>query len=266
MTSQHSSLRGAVVVVVVLAVALSSVGLCSDSASACGHHTRLTQKRVPSYFLITSSYSTNAMDRSHRTGYNLRSLNETRPEPSPQWPSSSSSSSLSFASTSRSTSFSPSTGPSSTTTSSGFVSREPSSLVLAQQSHPPPPHHQHPHSQANAGLTPDMRMCALLPSPSATETHSSSWLQPQAAQNLTFASTNSALTDHNNNYHQAAATSRSVATTTAAANYSHEINGNGGGGGPTTTAPFLRDLNLVAEAAKRAQMSVVMRDLEGITL
>lgn len=37
-------------------------------------------------------------------------------------------------------------------------------------------------------------------------------------------------------------------------------------GGPTATAPFLRDFSLVAEAAKRAQMAVVMRDLEGISL
>ncbi|KAF9888132.1 hypothetical protein FE257_009268 [Aspergillus nanangensis] len=39
-----------------------------------------------------------------------------------------------------------------------------------------------------------------------------------------------------------------------------------GPGGPTATAPFLRDFSLVAEAAKRAQMSVVMRDLESVTL
>lgn len=37
-------------------------------------------------------------------------------------------------------------------------------------------------------------------------------------------------------------------------------------GGPTATAPFLQDFSLVAEAAKRAQMSIVMRDLEGVTL
>ncbi|KAL2364715.1 hypothetical protein RJZ56_002379 [Blastomyces dermatitidis] len=32
------------------------------------------------------------------------------------------------------------------------------------------------------------------------------------------------------------------------------------------TAAFLRDLNLVAEAAKRAQMALIARDLEGISL
>ncbi|KAI2605978.1 uncharacterized protein GGS25DRAFT_523648 [Hypoxylon fragiforme] len=33
---------------------------------------------------------------------------------------------------------------------------------------------------------------------------------------------------------------------------------------PPSTDAFIRDLNLVAEAAKRAQMAVLMRDLEGI--
>lgn len=46
-------------------------------------------------------------------------------------------------------------------------------------------------------------------------------------------------------------------------NYPHQVEG---AGGPTATAPFLRDFSLVAEAAKRAQMSVVMRDLESVTL
>ncbi|KAL7623066.1 hypothetical protein AAE478_006745 [Parahypoxylon ruwenzoriense] len=34
---------------------------------------------------------------------------------------------------------------------------------------------------------------------------------------------------------------------------------------PSTDA-FIRDLNLVAEAAKRAQMAVLMRDLEGVAI
>ncbi len=33
-----------------------------------------------------------------------------------------------------------------------------------------------------------------------------------------------------------------------------------------TTSPFLRDFNLVAEAAKRAQMACLMRDLEGVAI
>ncbi|KAK4144242.1 uncharacterized protein C8A04DRAFT_28145 [Dichotomopilus funicola] len=32
----------------------------------------------------------------------------------------------------------------------------------------------------------------------------------------------------------------------------------------STTDPFLKDFTLVAEAAKRAQMAVLMRDFEGI--
>ena len=35
---------------------------------------------------------------------------------------------------------------------------------------------------------------------------------------------------------------------------------------PSTSSPFLRDFTLVAEAAKRAQMAVVMRDLGDVTL
>ncbi|KAI9844995.1 MAG: hypothetical protein M1837_005139 [Sclerophora amabilis] len=35
---------------------------------------------------------------------------------------------------------------------------------------------------------------------------------------------------------------------------------------PSATAPFIRDLNLVSEAAKRAQMACLMRDLDGVAL
>lgn len=49
----------------------------------------------------------------------------------------------------------------------------------------------------------------------------------------------------------------------AAADYPHQVTALGG---PTATAPFLQDFSLVAEAAKRAQMSIVMRDLESVTL
>jgi hypothetical protein len=48
-----------------------------------------------------------------------------------------------------------------------------------------------------------------------------------------------------------------------AADYPPQVTGLGG---PTATAPFLQDFSLVAEAAKRAQMSIVMRDLESVTL
>ncbi|KAL3496839.1 hypothetical protein BJX62DRAFT_232031 [Aspergillus germanicus] len=45
--------------------------------------------------------------------------------------------------------------------------------------------------------------------------------------------------------------------------YPHQI---AGAGGPAATAPFIRDFSLVAEAAKRAQMAIVTRDLEGVSL
>jgi len=38
------------------------------------------------------------------------------------------------------------------------------------------------------------------------------------------------------------------------------------GAGVAATSPFLRDFNLVAEAAKRAQMAVLMRDMEAVGL
>ncbi|RDW82083.1 hypothetical protein BP6252_03195 [Coleophoma cylindrospora] len=37
-------------------------------------------------------------------------------------------------------------------------------------------------------------------------------------------------------------------------------------GGQQATSPFLRDFNLVAEAAKRAQMACLMRDMEAVGL
>ncbi|KAI9813481.1 MAG: hypothetical protein M1827_004157 [Pycnora praestabilis] len=40
----------------------------------------------------------------------------------------------------------------------------------------------------------------------------------------------------------------------------------GGMNDPTASSPFIRDFNLVAEAAKRAQMAVLMRDMEGVAL
>ncbi|KAJ5623428.1 hypothetical protein N7490_012033 [Penicillium lividum] len=53
------------------------------------------------------------------------------------------------------------------------------------------------------------------------------------------------------------------AAQSAADLYPHQVDGLGG---PTATAPFLQDFNLVAEAVKRAQMGIVMRDLESVTL
>ncbi|SLM36064.1 hypothetical protein LPUS_05489 [Lasallia pustulata] len=40
----------------------------------------------------------------------------------------------------------------------------------------------------------------------------------------------------------------------------------GGANDPSASTPFLRDLNLVAEAAKRAQMGILMRDMSEVAL
>ncbi|KAK2800823.1 hypothetical protein FQN50_007964 [Emmonsiellopsis sp. PD_5] len=45
--------------------------------------------------------------------------------------------------------------------------------------------------------------------------------------------------------------------------HQHPSHNNGCGQG---TAAFLKDFNLVAEAAKRAQIAVIARDLEGVSL
>ncbi|CAK4032460.1 Hypothetical predicted protein [Lecanosticta acicola] len=47
---------------------------------------------------------------------------------------------------------------------------------------------------------------------------------------------------------------------------SHYVGQRGDGGGVPETAPFLQDFNLVAEAAKRAQMACLSRDLGDIGL
>ncbi|OJJ69481.1 hypothetical protein ASPBRDRAFT_57149 [Aspergillus brasiliensis CBS 101740] len=65
------------------------------------------------------------------------------------------------------------------------------------------------------------------------------------------------------NLSQPSATAAATMAQPAADTYPHQITGSGG---PTATAPFLRDFSLVAEAAKRAQMSVMVRDLESVTL
>lgn len=168
------------------------------------------------------------MDRSLRTVYNLRSLNQSTPE------------------TSRQASFTLSASTS-TSASSGLLSRENSSSAMAAQ------------AQNSTAVIPDNRMSALLPSPAANETRSS-WIQP-GSQSLPQMPPSSNSTQ--DQPQASAASTQAAAAAAVAADYPHQINGMGG---PTATAPFLRDLNLVAEAAKRAQMAVVMRDLEGVTL
>ncbi|TVY48507.1 hypothetical protein LOCC1_G001220 [Lachnellula occidentalis] len=53
------------------------------------------------------------------------------------------------------------------------------------------------------------------------------------------------------------------AQTQAAQHQQQPVAGSSDSGG---TTPFLRDFNLVAEAAKRAQMAVLMRDMEAVGL
>ncbi|CAG7946879.1 unnamed protein product [Penicillium nalgiovense] len=65
------------------------------------------------------------------------------------------------------------------------------------------------------------------------------------------------------NTHALLPTNAAPAPAATSDTYPHQINDLGG---PTATAPFLQDFNLVAEAAKRAQMGIVMRDLESVTL
>ena len=46
----------------------------------------------------------------------------------------------------------------------------------------------------------------------------------------------------------------------------NQVSGQQQQSGATTTAPFLQNFSLVAEAAKRAQMAVLMRDMEACGL
>lgn len=66
--------------------------------------------------------------------------------------------------------------------------------------------------------------------------------------------------------HQQPSISTAVVPTTAVTQLNTSNTASHPTTGPTATAPFLKDFNLVAEAAKRAEMAVVMRDLEGIGL
>ncbi|KAL3466252.1 hypothetical protein BJX64DRAFT_24994 [Aspergillus heterothallicus] len=89
---------------------------------------------------------------------------------------------------------------------------------------------------------------------------------PQTSTNLTSPSTTQLQTTQQPQSHTQAphdATSQSQTTTSNPTLYPHQI---AGAGGPSATAPFIRDFSLVAEAAKRAQMAIVTRDLEGISL
>ncbi|KAG2019386.1 hypothetical protein GB937_005301 [Aspergillus fischeri] len=110
-----------------------------------------------------------------------------------------------------------------------------------------------PSSSVTLGYTPSAMAAqpqTILPSSTNQTQFGASAQQQQAQQkhNQTSSSTESANT---------------APPPPAADIYPHQVTGSGG---PLATAPFLRDFSLVAEAAKRAQMSVVLRDLESVTL
>ena len=108
--------------------------------------------------------------------------------------------------------------------------------------------------QANPLNAPENSSQTLLPSPS---THDS-------AQTQAYTENQSQICQHQRKeqeqHYRDPSTDPSQSSDPA---YPHQIHGVGG---PTATAPFLRDFSLVAEAARRAQVSVVTRDLEGISL
>ncbi|KAL4900817.1 hypothetical protein BDW74DRAFT_182402 [Aspergillus multicolor] len=89
---------------------------------------------------------------------------------------------------------------------------------------------------------------------------------PAAAQNQMQAQTQSLpATSQPQQFavHQNTTQTAQAPSQTHPTHYPHQISSTGG---PTATAPFLRDFSLVAEAAKRAQVAIVTRDLEGISL
>jgi hypothetical protein len=130
----------------------------------------------------------------------------------------------------------PTSGPSSTSTSS-FPS--PMNNVASTVGNPPFEH----------------QMTAPLPSPSASDLEPV-WPRSQSAM------------PHVSNPHfqqpQATALQPNFSTQQSHP-YGHQPQ-QGMTNNPAATTSFLKDFNLVAEAAKRAQMAVVMRDLEGISL
>lgn len=176
------------------------------------------------------------MDRSLKTTYNLRSLSPSAPKPAGH---------LSFA-------FS-----TSTTGEAGVgvrVHESSSSSAMPEQ------------AQTGASSVSDSNSAALsLSSSAATEDDPrASWGQPKPQlQFQTTALEHARSFAHPAHSQTVASAASTQGVAVALSEYPHQISDMGG---PTATAPFLRDLNLVAEAAKRAQMAIVMRDLEGITL
>jgi len=67
-------------------------------------------------------------------------------------------------------------------------------------------------------------------------------------------------------YFTSASTSAQSSAPTSAAPQQQQISPTQQQQRTNETSPFLQDFNLVAEAAKRAQMAVLMRDFEGVGL
>lgn len=111
-----------------------------------------------------------------------------------------------------------------------------------------------PQIQKQSAMEPDNQAATLLPSPAGNEPRPFwSQTQPQSCGMQAAASEQEQQQGPNS-----APFAQAVVDY-----YPHRNNEKGG---PMATAPFLRDFSLVAEAAKRAQMAVVMRDLESVTL
>jgi len=130
-------------------------------------------------------------------------------------------------------------------------------LTLHPPLHPPPPSHP-PFTQ---------HMAAPLPSPSATQPKpyfpqplpppTSDPSHPQPQQYLKQAPSSQATSQ------QASLQPQSHHQQPSAYDCPPQ---RGTANDPSAASPFLRDFNLVAEAAKRAQMAVLMRDMEGVAL
>jgi len=109
---------------------------------------------------------------------------------------------------------------------------------------------------------------APLPSPSATQPNQYfSHPFPQAS-NSGFAQQQAQMTSATTTqgWGQQSYQAQATASTTQQAPPAEQPQQRGGSQGPNATSPFIRDFNLVAEAAKRAEMAVLMRDLEGVAL
>jgi hypothetical protein len=136
------------------------------------------------------------------------------------------------------------------TASQQMPTSQPSSSLLSTTF--PTPMNNTTSSMANSAF--DRQMTAPLPSPSAND------LEP------VYPRSQSAMPNVSNPHFQP---SQPQAQPTFSSQQTHPYGHQpqqGVTNNPTATTTFLKDFNLVAEAAKRAQMAVVMRDLESVSL